>query len=467
MAIIGAGMSGLAAAIRAAMAGKDTVVFDRHTVWGGLNSFFKKGGHPFDTGLHAVTNYLPKGRRPRASDNHQRLPLDRVFRQLRLKHEDFQLEPQTFSRVVFPGATLNFENGLERLTDEIRRVFPTQVHGFLALAARLEPYPDALASPGFRSARALMGEFLSDPLLMDMLLCPLLFYGSSREHDLDVDQLHILFNSIYREGFSRPRDGVKTIIRSLVRRAKEEGVVLRMGQGVARLNVTGSKVRSLVLDSGEVIEAKTVISSAGRVETQFLRDDASAPDADEGQLAFTETSFVLARPARELGVPECITFLSRTPRFRWARPDVPVDTSSAVICCPGNFDHQPPIDQNVLRVTHLADHRFWFGLDEAEYGAAKERFVARTLDELSPWLGQVPKHLVYVDSFTPKTITRYTGHRNGAVYGSPTKSKSGATDLTNLFLCGTDQGLLGIVGAMVSGISIANHVALQKEPSLG
>jgi hypothetical protein len=30
-----------------------------------------------------------------------------------------------------------------------------------------------------------------------------------------------------------------------------------------------------------------------------------------------------------------------------------------------------------------------------------------------------------------------------------------------VFLCGTDQGMLGIVGAMLSGISIANQHLLQ------
>jgi hypothetical protein len=32
--------------------------------------------------------------------------------------------------------------------------------------------------------------------------------------------------------------------------------------------------------------------------------------------------------------------------------------------------------------------------------------------------------------------------------------------LENLYLCGTDQGFLGITGAMLSGISIANMYLL-------
>ena len=48
------------------------------------------------------------------------------------------------------------------------------------------------------------------------------------------------------------------------------------------------------------------------------------------------------------------------------------------------------------------------------------------------------------DMFTPTTIVRYTGHENGAVYGAPDKQFDGRTHLDNLFICGTDQGLVGI-----------------------
>src|SRR5207249_719118 len=44
----------------------------------------------------------------------------------------------------------------------------------------------------------------------------------------------------------------------------------------------------------------------------------------------------------------------------------------------------------------------------------------------------------------------------------PDKFKTGRTHLENLFICGNDQGFLGIVGAMLSGISMANLHVLKK-----
>ncbi len=47
------------------------------------------------------------------------------------------------------------------------------------------------------------------------------------------------------------------------------------------------------------------------------------------------------------------------------------------------------------------------------------------------------------------------------VYGSPVKIADGTTPWPNLFIAGTDQGYLGIVGAMLSGVSIVNRHILR------
>jgi len=69
-------------------------------------------------------------------------------------------------------------------------------------------------------------------------------------------------------------------------------------------------------------------------------------------------------------------------------------------------------------------------------------------------------YVIDVDTFTPRTIYRYTGHDEGAIYGSPGKRYDGRTELENLYLCGTDQGLVGVVGALMSGIAMANRYVL-------
>ena len=60
-------------------------------------------------------------------------------------------------------------------------------------------------------------------------------------------------------------------------------------------------------------------------------------------------------------------------------------------------------------------------------------------------------------------IGQWMARNGGAIYGSPLKIRDGRTALANVYLAGTDQGFLGIVGAMLSGISMANfHVLAAK-----
>ena len=187
--IIGAGMSGLAAGIRLAYFDQRVCILERHTTIGGLNSFYRLGGRDYDVGLHAVTNFVPKGTK--------RGPLARALKQLRFTRDDFALAPQIGSRIAFPGVHLNFGNGIELLESEVASKFPAQVDNFQRLLARLIEYDD-LSQESFEiSARDVLSETLDDPLLIEMILCPLMWYGNAREHDMDFGQFCIMIRSIF------------------------------------------------------------------------------------------------------------------------------------------------------------------------------------------------------------------------------------------------------------------------------
>jgi phytoene dehydrogenase-like protein len=114
-----------------------------------------------------------------------------------------------------------------------------------------------------------------------------------------------------------------------------------------------------------------------------------------------------------------------------------------------------------MRITALADPHFWMNLPEEEYVAAKDRWNDRILETAVAHVPDFRHRVIDTDVFTPRTIRRFTGHLNGCVYGAPQKLVNGLTPLRNLYLCGTDQGFLGIVGAMLSGITIANRYLLK------
>ena len=113
-----------------------------------------------------------------------------------------------------------------------------------------------------------------------------------------------------------------------------------------------------------------------------------------------------------------------------------------------------------VRLTLLANHDRWSALGEDEYAALKEDVWDKGYGVLANLIGDVRPSVVFKDTFTPRTIEHFTGHFGGAVYGCPKKRYSGEIGIPGLYLCGTDQGMLGIVGAMLSGIHMANRHAL-------
>lgn len=450
--ILGAGMSGLAAGVRVAMFGQRVCIVERHTTIGGLNSYYRLRGRTFDVGLHALTNYAPRGSR--------RSPLAKVLRHLRLSYDELELAPQRGSAICFPGVTLRFNNHLDLLREEIRREFPAAIDRFDRLVATLPGYGD-LSRPGTQvPTRQILDQALASPRLADMLLCPVLFYGGSREEDIDFGQFAVLFRAIFLEGLGRPRAGVRRILKLLVRQYKRFGGELRLRSAAVRIVIQGRRAVGVTLADGTELTARRILSSIGWRETLRLcgRQDPGLPPP--GRLSLVETISVLDQPPGGFGLEQSTVFYCDQDRFRYVRPAEPVNVHSGVICAPDNFAYGQPADQALVRVSCLANYERWAAMPPEEYRQAKRTWYAAMAAAACRFVPDFRPHVIDADMFTPPTIYRYTGHEEGAIYGSPRKRYDGRTGVQNLYLCGTDQGLVGVVGALTSGIAMANRHVL-------
>jgi len=454
--IIGAGMSGLAAGIRLAYYDKRVCIVEKHYRVGGLNSFYNRGKRKFDVGLHAMTNYVPK--------DVKLTPLPKLLRQLKLKREDFALCPQRMSAIKFPDKTLKFNNDLDFFVQEVVDNFPAQADNFQRLLKTIFEYDELNLYAKPISAREVVGSIISDPLLIDMVFCPLMFYGNAQENDIEFSQFVIMFKGIYCEGFARPQAGVRQILDVLVRKYMGCGGELKTRCTVTSIQTENGRVESILLDNGEVLTADKILSSAGYVETMKLLSnyDPTGIEDKAGQLSMVEFITVLDKQPAEMGHETTIIFYNNSDRFDYRKPDEMVNVSSGVICCPNNFQYENPLPEGMIRITNLANFDLWNRLNEEEYRAQKAAWLETSLNEVVKLIPDFRDSIIFTDVFTPKTIHKFTGHVNGAVYGTPSKIKTGSTHLDNLFICGTDQGFLGIVGAMLSGISMANLHVLQK-----
>lgn len=459
--IIGAGFSGLAAGVRLAHFGKKVCVCERHSKTGGLNSYYNRFSHELETGLHAMTNFA-------APDAPNSSHLLKLLRQLRIPYDAFKLREQNHSSIRFPGKTLRFTNRFEDFENSVAETFPSEIDKFRKFNSMIKGYEDFSFSARYISAKSIIRRYIGDEQLINMLLCPVMYYGSATENDMDMAQFAVLFKSIFHQGLCRPAEkGVRLLLNILRDRFLNSGGELRLNCGISQLNCTDEKIVSVLTDKGEALTAANILSSAGHIETLRLCSEAPA-DIDKiprGQISFVESIAVTEDCPEKSSDNETIIYYNDSEDFNFRKPETLIDKSSGLICFPQNFKFTPDDEKPEfsIRISVASNYELWNKIPVNEYRETKARLCTEILKKAEDLTGikDIEKKALLTDTITPKTIYRYSGHLNGAIYGCPEKIKNGRTPFTNLFLCGTDQGLLGITGAMLSGISIANIYLLK------
>lgn len=451
--VIGAGMSGLAAGIRLAMFDKKVVIFEKHSIPGGLNSYyqrrnFDKGGiRQFDVGLHALTNYIKKGEKGK--------PFSKLLKQLRLPYDDFKLCPQSYSQISFPEITLKFSNDFELLLSEVHEKFPHQIDQFNLLVERVKTFDELDLTVGYQSSREVLHSLLSDDLLVEMILCPLLIYGSAWEDDMDFAQFVIMFKSLYFEGFSRPKGGVRTVLGILMKKLNELGADIRFKTPVNEILVNDRGEAIGVNAGGEEVLAPIVFSSIGYPETVRLTNKLGASPR-VGAMTFLESIFIFDKKIPLEQNDSTIVFYNNAKKYAYRPAKNYFDPTSAVVCYPDNYEPGSRDGEGTVRITYMANYEQWRELERTSYEEKKDQVAESALRLVKNLNPQFNGKLLFRDIFSPMTIERYTWHLNGTVYGSVDKTRDGRTPVKNLYIIGTDQGFLGIVGSMLSGISMAN-----------
>lgn len=493
--VIGAGPSGLACAVRLALAGQSVVLLESHTIVGGLNSYYQKKYFDadsqtyktikLDVGLHAITNFTH-------SSNRQ-LPLAKLARQLRLDPREWQLKEQNFSIIQMKDQKIFFNNELTFFTAELLRVFPDQEANLFAFYKFIDAFDefDPHRLP-FESAQHRLSQFFNNAECCNFLLFPVLTYGSAWELDMDFSLFVCLFKSMFQQGMCRPLGGIRQWWQPMMAQLDSLKVEVALGEKVLNFVLAedslNQKVNRVKTSKGREIFCDRVFSSIGAQETEqvltgkklaphYLSNSINAESSNADKcMTFMEGIFIFEDLEDKLSSPPTtehshddhhklptLLFWSKTQEIPYRVPQDLWGEDFAVICIPSQYrDHaELPEVKGMVRITLAAHPWKWHELSAKDYQAAKaaaQTVMIRILGELIPRLRH--KKIKFVDVFTPKTITKYTGHWQGALYGGTQKFLDGKTMIENLFLIGTDQGLPGIVGAMLSGIQMANLYAI-------
>nr|WP_200798011.1 phytoene desaturase [Roseivivax lentus] len=269
--VIGAGLGGLASAMRLGALGYRVTVIDRLDVPGGRGSAIWKDGHRFDLGPTIVT-------------------VPQVFRELwaacgRRLEDDIDLRAlDPFYEIRWPdGSRFEASGDTDRMIEEVRRLSPGDVDGYKKFLVDSEArywfgfedlgrrsmhrLRDLIAVlPTFarmradRSVYAHAARRVKDERLRMALSFHPLFIGGD---PFNVTSMYILVSHLEKEfGVHYAMGGVAEIARVMARIVGEQGGAVRMETDVDEILFDGDRAAGVRLAGGEEIAADLVVSNA-------------------------------------------------------------------------------------------------------------------------------------------------------------------------------------------------------------
>ena len=281
--VIGAGLGGLAAAMRLGAKGYDVTVLDRLDTPGGRGTAIHAGGHRFDLGPTIVT-------------------VPQVFRGLwaacgRDFDADVDLRPlDPFYEIRWPdGSHFTARGSTEAMVEEVRRLSPRDVDGYLRFLRDAERryvvgFEGMVAKPmhrlrdtarvlpefaRLRADRSILGlaraRVKDERLRMALSFHPL-FIGGDPMH---VTSMYALVSHLEKEfGVHYAIGGVAAIADAMAGLVKGQGGRIRLSAEADEIVIEKGRATGVRLSSGETVSADVVVSNAdaGHTYTRLLRN---------------------------------------------------------------------------------------------------------------------------------------------------------------------------------------------------
>jgi phytoene dehydrogenase-like protein len=497
VAIIGAGLGGLYAGAVLARAGKKVAIFDGHYVAGGCATQFERplnGGHiRFDIGLHYVGDCGEGGMVPRL--------LDEVGAGVRW----LPLDPAGFDVLQFPDLRFRIPADRELYRQRLIDAFPGEVRGidrYLRLLREVEVLGGAgknlLVEAVLRGRLAAwwkggtIGDFLDtctrDPRLKAVLL------GQSGDYGLPPRKvsamLHAGLANHYFKGAYYPEGGGQVIADRLAEQVESAGGQVLLRRPIDRIVVEGGRAVGV---SGEDFEtrAAVVLSNADikRTMLELLPAECApqwrkkAVNWEMGGAIFL-TCVGVEGPVGDLGAWNLWQFDGYDLDAFYAAGeamDEPQVTGCYITSAsrkdPASTGHAPAGVNSVEVMTLVSGRPEAWGLDplavhglryrqDSVYRARKQRVEAELIHRLDLLFPGSAARIVFRESATPVSHTRYTGASDGTGYGlaaTPAQflaNRPGSRGpIPGLYLAGAStRSGHGIVGALSSGRKAARAI---------
>ncbi|WP_069741589.1 phytoene desaturase [Streptomyces sp. EN23] len=261
--VVGAGLSGLAAALHLLGAGRSVTVVEREDVPGGRAGLREAGGFRIDTGPTVLTmpDLVEEAFAAVGERMASRLELIRLDPAYRARFADgSQLDVHTDGAAMeaaveqFAGARQAV--GYRRLRVWLERLYRVQMRRFID--ANFDS-PLQLAHPdlarlaalgGFGRLDARIGHFVSDERLRRVFSFQALYAGVPPARALAAYAVIAYMDTV--AGVYFPRGGMHALPRAMADAAADAGASFRYGRSVTRLERSGDRVTAVVTDQERI-----------------------------------------------------------------------------------------------------------------------------------------------------------------------------------------------------------------------
>ena len=487
--VIGAGVGGLFSALNLAQNGKKVLVIEKQPVPGGCATVFKRKGFVFESSLHCVDSLGKNGE------------MRKYLEETGISQKIDFIDLKNFARVIYPEHDFVLDFSAPNFKEYLIKSFPLEKENIQKFFLRIEkfynqfdnfcywPIPEflkMLISPIFFSEiikissltmMDLLKQYTRDEKLIAILSDLWRFIG------LPVSMSSAFYFLLVFRGYcfaptSYIRGGFGRLFDVMVHEMKDKGVEFQFNTSVVKIVTQKGRIKSVVTDKGEEIEARSVISNASAWDTltKFLDDDSfkqkyvqELKDMENSISAF-QVYLGLSVPAKNLGMNQAIFSINTTYDH----------DNNFQYCLTGDYEECPlelvdhaqidpglvPEGKGSLLVMTLDSYTNWEDLTEAEYLAKKEEVARILINRVEKYFPGLNKSIEVKEVATPLTVKRFTQAPKGAIYGfSPLVKQSGENRLSQktrvkgLYLAGawTWPGP-GVHGCFISGLQAGDLV---------
>ncbi|CAM3193062.1 phytoene dehydrogenase [Mycobacterium intermedium] len=268
--VVGAGFSGLAAALHLAGRGRQVTVIERENWPGGRAGRRDIDGYRIDTGPTVLTmpDLIDEAFAAVGESTAQRLdllPVDPAYRAMFADGSavDVHSDADRMAESVRAFAGPQQAAGYRALRDWLDRLYRTEFAGFISAnfdspLSLLTPALGRLtAIGGFRRWETMVKRHISDERLRRVFTFQSLYAGVAPQQALAVYAVIAYMDTV--SGVFFPRGGVRALPDALAAAASDAGVHFRYGSSVSGLERDGERVTAVRTEHGERIACDAVV----------------------------------------------------------------------------------------------------------------------------------------------------------------------------------------------------------------